>query len=99
MRFYDSSGFPIVEIGYHAEPNLTGNRHDKVISMDAHKKFKSEKYSVMQFYRLHYAVFFGQSINDSAQLSVLLFYEHCTKVPGYKIILYDWIPIDERAQS
>ncbi|MCQ2437330.1 MAG: hypothetical protein MJ099_02910, partial [Clostridia bacterium] len=31
MRVYDSEGFPIIEIGYHAEPNLTGNRHDKVL--------------------------------------------------------------------
>lgn len=31
MRDYDSEKYPIVEIGYHAEPNLTGNRHEKVL--------------------------------------------------------------------
>lgn len=31
MRVYDSNGFPILEIGYHPEPNLTGNRHEKVL--------------------------------------------------------------------
>ncbi len=31
MRVYDDTGFPIIEIGYHAEPNLTGNRHEKVL--------------------------------------------------------------------
>lgn len=31
MRIYDSSGFLVLEIGYHVEPNLTGNRHDKVL--------------------------------------------------------------------
>lgn len=31
MRVYDSLGFPIIEIGYHVEPNLTGNRSDKVL--------------------------------------------------------------------
>lgn len=31
MRVYDSTGFPVVEIGYHAEPNITGNRHEKVL--------------------------------------------------------------------
>lgn len=31
MRIYDENGFPILEIGYHPEPNLTGNRHEKVL--------------------------------------------------------------------
>ena len=31
LREYDNHGFPIIEIGYHAEPNLTGNRHEKVL--------------------------------------------------------------------
>ena len=31
FRAYNSDGFPILEIGYHAEPHLTGNRHDKVL--------------------------------------------------------------------
>lgn len=31
LRDYDSEGFPVIEIGYHPEPNLTGNRHEKVL--------------------------------------------------------------------
>ncbi len=31
MRVYDDSGFPVIEIGYHPEPNLTGNRHEYVL--------------------------------------------------------------------
>lgn len=31
LRDYDFKGHPIIEIGYHAEPNLTGNRHYKVL--------------------------------------------------------------------
>lgn len=31
LRDYDSKGHPVIEIGYHAEPRLTGNRHDKVL--------------------------------------------------------------------
>lgn len=31
MRIYDETGFPILEIGYHPEPRLTGNRHEKVL--------------------------------------------------------------------
>lgn len=31
LRKYDADGFPVIEIGYHPEPNLTGNRHDKVL--------------------------------------------------------------------
>lgn len=31
MRIYDELGFPILEIGYHPEPNLTGNRNEKVL--------------------------------------------------------------------
>jgi hypothetical protein len=31
MRIYDDSGFPIIEIGYHPEPKLTGNRHQYVL--------------------------------------------------------------------
>ena len=31
MRIYNDTGFPIIEIGYHAEPNLTGNRQEKVL--------------------------------------------------------------------
>lgn len=31
MRAYGSDGFPLVEIGYHPEPRITGNRHDKVL--------------------------------------------------------------------
>lgn len=31
MRDYDKMGHPIIEIGYHPEPQLTGNRHEKVL--------------------------------------------------------------------
>ena len=31
LREYDKSGFPIIEIAYHAEPQLTGNRHEKIL--------------------------------------------------------------------
>lgn len=31
MRVYGSDGFPLLEIGYHTEPNLTGNRYEKVL--------------------------------------------------------------------
>ena len=31
LREYDKSGFPMIEIAYHAEPPLTGNRHEKVL--------------------------------------------------------------------
>lgn len=31
MRIYDKSHFLIAEIAYHVEPNITGNRHDKVL--------------------------------------------------------------------
>ena len=31
MRIYDSTGSPIIEIGYHPEPKLTGNRHDYIL--------------------------------------------------------------------
>lgn len=31
LRDYDSRGNPILEIGYHPEHNLTGNRHEKVL--------------------------------------------------------------------
>lgn len=31
MRIYDKTGFPVIEIGYHPEPNLTGNRKDRVL--------------------------------------------------------------------
>lgn len=31
MRVYDKDGSPVLEIGYHAEPNITGNRHEKVL--------------------------------------------------------------------
>lgn len=31
MRVYDENGFPILEIGYHPEESLTGNRHEKVL--------------------------------------------------------------------
>ena len=31
LRDYDGKGYPIIEIGYHVEPNLTGNRQDKVL--------------------------------------------------------------------
>lgn len=31
MRVYNEEGFPVIEIGYHPEPNLTGNRHEKVL--------------------------------------------------------------------
>lgn len=35
MRIYNEHGEPILEIGYHPEPNITGNRHDPVLH--AHK--------------------------------------------------------------
>ena len=31
MRIYNSLGFPMIEIGYHPEPKLTGNRHQSVL--------------------------------------------------------------------
>ena len=31
LRKYDEKGFPVIEIGYHPEPNLTGNRSEKVL--------------------------------------------------------------------
>lgn len=31
MRVYDEVGFPLIEIGYHPEQKLTGNRHEKVL--------------------------------------------------------------------
>ncbi len=31
MRIYDKNHFLIAEIAYHVEPNITGNRHDKVL--------------------------------------------------------------------
>ncbi|SHE28107.1 hypothetical protein [Schwartzia succinivorans] len=31
LREYDKTGFPIIEIAYHAEPQLTGNRHEKIL--------------------------------------------------------------------
>lgn len=31
LRIYDNSGFPVIEIGYHPEPNLTGNRHEYIL--------------------------------------------------------------------
>lgn len=31
MRVYDETGFPIIEIGYHGEESLTGNRHVPVL--------------------------------------------------------------------
>ncbi len=31
MRVYDDKGFPILEIGYHPEETLSGNRHEAVL--------------------------------------------------------------------
>lgn len=31
LRKYDEHGFPIPEIGYHPEPNLTGNKSQKIL--------------------------------------------------------------------
>ena len=31
MRVYDENGFPILEIAYHPEQTLTGNRHEYVL--------------------------------------------------------------------
>ena len=31
MRIFDEKGFPILEIAYHIEPGLTGNRHEYVL--------------------------------------------------------------------
>ena len=31
MRVYDETGFPIIEIAYHPEQSLTGNRHEYVL--------------------------------------------------------------------
>jgi hypothetical protein len=31
MRIYDDRGFPKIEIGYHPEPQISGNRHDKIL--------------------------------------------------------------------
>lgn len=31
LRIYNNYGFPIIEIGYHPEPNISGNRYEKVL--------------------------------------------------------------------
>ena len=31
LREYDDTGFPIIEIGYHPEHRLSGNRHENVL--------------------------------------------------------------------
>ena len=31
LREYDENGFPIIEIAYHPEQSLTGNRHENVL--------------------------------------------------------------------
>lgn len=31
MRVYDEKGHPIIELAYHPEPHLTGNRHEYVL--------------------------------------------------------------------
>ena len=38
LRDYDGKGYPIIEIGYHVEPNLTGNRKDKVLHFHVFKE-------------------------------------------------------------
>ena len=38
LRDYDGKGTPIIEIGYHVEPNLTGNRIEKVLHFHAFKE-------------------------------------------------------------
>lgn len=38
MRVYDATGFPIIEIGYHPEQSLTGNRHEYVLHYHLFKK-------------------------------------------------------------
>ncbi len=37
LRDYDDKGHPIIEIGYHPEPNLTGNRHERVLHLHTFK--------------------------------------------------------------
>lgn len=31
MRFFGDDCYPVLEFGYHPEPGITGNRHDKVL--------------------------------------------------------------------
>lgn len=38
MRVYDETGFPIIEIAYHPEQSLTGNRHEYVLHYHTFKK-------------------------------------------------------------
>jgi hypothetical protein len=44
LRVYDDSGFPLIEIGYHPEQTLTGNRHTYVLHFHT---FKSNLERVM----------------------------------------------------
>jgi len=37
LRDYDETGFPIIEIGYHPEPSLTGNRNTNVLHFHTFK--------------------------------------------------------------
>ena len=38
MRIYDKDHYLVKEIAYHAEPNLTGNRHEKVLHIHEYKR-------------------------------------------------------------
>ncbi len=38
MRIYDENGFPVIEIGYHPEQSLTGNRHEYVLHYHIFKR-------------------------------------------------------------
>ena len=43
LREYDKTGFPIIEIGYHGEKHLTGNRHEKVLHYHTFEEDLSRK--------------------------------------------------------
>ncbi len=38
MRIYDKDHYLVKEIAYHAEPNLTGNGHEKVLHIHEYKR-------------------------------------------------------------
>lgn len=38
MRIYDENHYIKYEIAYHVEPNLTGNRHDKVLHIHEYRR-------------------------------------------------------------
>lgn len=51
MRIYDKDHYLITEIGYHPEPNLTGNRHKNVLHMHEYKRDNFHDRSVRELTR------------------------------------------------